>query len=181
MIPALADTPVAAARDLLGRRLTTRVNGEITSVLVTEVEAYGGGDDPASHAHRGRTARNAAMFAAAGTLYVYRSYGIHWCLNLVCGPVGVAGAVLLRSGVPVAGVEVMERRRGRSDRLTDGPGKFCQALAITGEHDGRTLGDGVVEIGTREMTGPIVAGPRVGISRAQERPWRLVLETPAPG
>lgn len=165
---------------LLGRRLVSFVGGFRCEVLLTEVEAYGGGDDPASHAHRGRTARNASMFGPPGTLYVYRSYGVHWCLNVVTGPEGEPSAILLRGGIPLAGESVMRRRRGRLDHLTDGPGKLAQACGVSGEHDGMSLlGGGEVEVvGTPVVEGSVVAGPRVGVSRAADRPWRFVVAAP---
>jgi DNA-3-methyladenine glycosylase len=170
---------VAAARGLLGQRLRSEIGGVVCEVLVTEVEAYGGADDPASHGFGGRTARNASMFRAAGTLYVYRSYGMHWCLNAVTGAVGEPAAVLLRGGRPVAGEEHMRRRRGRSDHLCDGPGKLAQALGVTGDQDGTSLLDGVVRlVGEPKAGRRIAAGPRVGISRAAERAWRFRLVEP---
>ena len=181
MIAGLEGSPLEAARSLLGRRLETTIEGAVTAVVITEVEAYGAGDDAASHAHRGRTGRNAAMFGPPGTLYVYRSYGIHWCLNIVCGPEGRAGAVLVRGGRPVAGVDSMVRRRGRTHPLTDGPGKLCQALGIGGQHDGRALDDGIVGVGEALARGRILAGPRIGVSQAQDLPWRLVLVEEATG
>lgn len=171
----LGGDPVSAARSLLGRSLISEIGGEATSVVLTEVEAYAGSDDPASHAYRGETRRNRSMFGPPGTLYVYRSYGIHWCMNITCGPEGVAQAVLLRSGQPLAGAAVMERRRGRSDHLTDGPGKLCQALGVTGEHDGVDVFAGPIAIGGAAVSGTITAGPRIGITNAEERPWRFVL------
>lgn len=175
----LSGDVVAAARALLGRRLRSEVGGVPCEVVLTEVEAYGGAEDPASHGSGGRTRRNASMFRAAGTLYVYRSYGIHWCLNAVTGPIGEPAAVLLRAGRPVLGEEVMERRRGRVDHLCDGPGKLAQALGVTGEHDGSSLLDGPVRLVGHPPAGiRIAAGPRVGISRAAERPWRFRLVEP---
>jgi DNA-3-methyladenine glycosylase len=176
----LAGPVQEAAVGLLGRRLVSHVDGVRCEVLLTEVEAYGGSDDPASHAYRGRTARNASMFGPPGTLYVYRSYGVHWCLNVVTGPEGEASAVLLRGGIPVAGEPEMRTRRRRIDHLTDGPGKMAQALAITGAHDGAwLLGEGEVEIlGTPEVAGTVVAGPRVGVSRAADRQWRFLIAAP---
>jgi DNA-3-methyladenine glycosylase len=166
-----------AARLLLGRRLRSEVGGAPTEVILTEVEAYGGAGDPASHAHRGPTARNAAMFGRAGTLYVYRSYGVHWCANVVTGPEGEGSAVLLRAGEPVAGNEVMAARRGRADHLADGPGKLAQALGIAGEHDGLDLlGEGPVWLGGGPPApGDVRATRRIGITRAVDRPWRFVL------
>jgi len=163
-----------AAPRLLGLRLVSDVDGERTAVTLVEVEAYGGADDPASHAHRGPTARNAAMYGPAGTLYVYRSYGIHWCANVVCRPAGTPSAVLLRGGVVVDGGDVVRRRRGRSDHLCDGPGRLAQALAITGDHNGTSVFDGPLRIEGAAAPGVVVATPRVGITRAVERPWRFI-------
>jgi len=165
----------AAARGLLGRTLRSRIDGLDCALTITEVEAYGGADDPASHGYRGRTRRNASMFGPAGTLYVYRSYGVHWCLNAVTGAEGIASAVLLRAGIPVAGAVHMEQRRGRRDHLVDGPGKLAQALGVTGAHDGSSLLTGPVRIDGHPVVGRIVAGGRVGISRAVERPLRFRL------
>jgi len=169
---------LALAPALLGWRLRTTFGDTPTEVTISEVEAYGGADDPASHAHRGRTARNAAMFGPAGLLYVYRSYGVHWCLNVVAGPEGTGNAVLVRGGVPTTGIGVMARRRGRDDHLCDGPGKLCQALGVTGEHDGTSLRDGPVRLlpAVPRPGGDTTSTPRIGISRAAQRPWRFVLE-----
>lgn len=157
---------------------------------IVEVEAYTA-DDPASHSWRGRTARNASMFGPAGTLYVYVSYGIHRCANVVTGPLGDGQAVLVRALVPIAGIDVMrERRPGRTDaQLAAGPGMLCQALAIDLLHDGvdvcdpsspvRLLDDGTRLDGT-DLDGTVEVGRRVGISRATERPWRWRWRT-APG
>ena len=163
------------ARALVGCRLKTTFDGYSTEVVLTEVEAYAGADDPASHAHRGRTPRNAAMFGPPGTLYVYRSYGIHWCMNVVVGEEGLPHAVLLRGGDPTIGRSLMIDRRARTDHLTDGPGKLCQALAVTGEHDGTSVVDGPVRLTADEVHGTITQTPRIGLSRAMDRPWRYVL------
>ena len=167
-----------AAPALLGWRLGSAVDGHVTEVKIEEVEAYGGADDPASHAYRGRTDRNASMFGEAGTLYVYRSYGVHWCANVVTRRQGDGRAVLLRGGVPTEGHSIMEARRGRADHLTDGPGKLCQALAINGDHDGTTLIDGPIRllppIGAVSST--VVATPRIGISKATDRLWRFKVQ-----
>jgi DNA-3-methyladenine glycosylase len=172
----LSTDVVEAAQQLLGCRLSTAFDGVRTGVVIIETEAYRGADDPASHAYRGRTARNAAMYEASGTLYVYRSFGVHWCANIVTGPVGEPAAVLIRGGVPVAGVERMQERRGRVDHLADGPGKLCAALGITGEHGGTSLEHGPVRL-TPRVAGASVeveATPRIGITRAADRLWRFV-------
>lgn len=149
---------------------------------VVEVEAYGGEDDPASHAARGRTPRNSTMFGRAGLLYVYRSYGVHWCANIVTGDEGTASAVLLRALEPVSGLAGMRRDRPRARRdtaLADGPGKLCAAMGITGDHDGVDLLDPRAPVrwrsdGRLPPSRPH-ATPRVGISKATERRWRFVL------
>lgn len=149
------------------------------AVRLTEVEAYGGATDPASHAFRGPTARSAVMFGPPGRLYVYFSYGMHWAMNVVCGPDGTASGVLLRAGEVVEGVDVARSRRGRaSDRdLARGPGRLAQALGVTAEHKGTTvLGGGplTLELDPQPATA-ISAGPRVGVSVEAERPWRFWL------
>lgn len=176
----LSGDVVDVAPRLLGWHLATEFDNQPTEIVIREVEAYGGGDDPASHAFRGRTARNDSMFREPGTLYVYRSYGVHWCANVVTGPKGEPSAVLLRGGPPHVGAGTMERRRGRSDHLTDGPGKVCAALGIAGEHDGTSLIDGPVRLirGVLPEATTIVSGPRVGITTAIDRPWRFVAREP---
>jgi len=165
-----------AARGLLGRRLRSDIGGEVCEVILTEVEAYAGADDPASHAYRGKTPRTRTMFGPPGHLYVYRSYGIHWCMNVVTGPEGQASAVLLRGGFPVAGEAVMAQRRGRADHLTDGPGKLCQALGVTGANDGAPLSEGPVRLHDADpITGVVIATSRVGVGKAADRLWRFVL------
>ena len=141
--------------------------------VVVEVEAYHH-EDPASHAYRGRTPRNAAMFGPPGHAYVYRSYGIHWCLNLVCGEEGVADAVLVRALEPTRGLDEMRARRGRDEPrlLCSGPGRLCQALGVTGEHDGLPLDRPPFELRAPGKPLEVRAAPRVGISRAAELPWR---------
>ncbi|MFQ5554326.1 MAG: DNA-3-methyladenine glycosylase [Acidimicrobiia bacterium] len=176
-VRALVDGEVTqVAQRLLGRRVRTEFDGDRVEIRITEVEAYAGALDPASHAYRGRTARNGSMFGPPGTLYVYRSYGLHWCMNVVVGDAGVAHAVLVRGGDPVIGKDTVERRRGRTDHLADGPGKLCQALAVTGEHDGTSVFDGPVRLldGASPQPGAVVATPRIGISKAQDRLWRFV-------
>jgi len=166
---------------ILGMTVVSRIGGVETSVELAEVEAYNGADDPASHAFRGPTARNRSMFAGPGTLYVYRSYGIHWCCNVVTGPRGRGSAVLLRGGVPKAGVEEMRRRRRRDDHLCDGPGKLCEALGISGEVDGLDLlGTGPVRLLPGAAPRPYRSSSRIGLSHATDRPWRFVADTDAP-
>jgi DNA-3-methyladenine glycosylase len=161
------------APSLLGATLR---HGEV-AVRLTEVEAYDGPTDPASHAHRGRTARNAIMFGPPGHLYVYFSYGMHWAANVICGPEGHAAGVLLRAGEVVDGIEVARTRRGRArDRdLARGPGRLCAALRLSAEQKGcYLLGDGPVRleppVSHPEM---IMSGPRVGVSLEADRPWRF--------
>ena len=154
---------------LLGAVLTV---GETSGVIV-EVERYQQ-DDPASHSFRGPTPRAAIMFGPPGRLYVYRSYGIHWCANVVCEPEGVGAAVLIRALAPEAGIELMRRRRGLvSDRLLcAGPGRLTVALGIDGSHNGAVIGAGEVRIMAGDEPVDVVVGPRIGISKAQDRPWR---------
>lgn len=168
------------AADLLGAVIVSTIDGEITEARIVETEAYLGYDDPASHGylHR-RNARNGALFGPPGTWYVYLSYGMHWCANLVCQEPGQASAVLLRALEPLAGLEVMRRRRGMlPDReLCSGPGKLCQALGITRELDGRKMHRGVVRVfGAEEQEGPsVLVTPRIGITKAADWPLRFVL------
>jgi DNA-3-methyladenine glycosylase len=140
-----------------------------------EVEAYDH-EDPAAHGYRGKTARNASMFGAAGHAYVYRSYGIHWCVNFVCEEPEVAAAVLIRALEPTCGLDTMRARRGLDDVrvLCAGPGRLCQALGITRVHDSLPLDEPPFELRAREDEPEILAVPRVGITEAAERPWRYV-------
>jgi DNA-3-methyladenine glycosylase len=159
------------APDLIGvTLLVDAVGGRIV-----EVEAYDQ-EDPASHGYRGRTARNEAMFGPPGHAYVYRSYGIHWCLNLVCGEEGVPEAALIRALEPTAGVDVQRRRRGVQEpkALCSGPGKLCQALAITRQHDGLPLDRAPFRLEPRREAPGIVTAPRIGITRATELSWRYL-------
>jgi DNA-3-methyladenine glycosylase len=161
------------APDLIGALLLVDgVGGRIV-----EVEAYDQ-EDPASHAFRGRTTRNASMFGPPGHAYVYRSYGIHWCLNLVCGDQGVPEAVLVRALEPTHGVAAMQHRRGVANphALCSGPGKLCQALGVTARHDGLALDRPPFQLEPRERAPRIATGPRIGITQATERSWRYGLE-----
>jgi DNA-3-methyladenine glycosylase len=143
---------------------------------IVEVEAYDH-EDPAAHGYGGRTPRNASMFGPPGHAYVYRSYGIHWCLNLVCEEEGVASAVLLRALEPTHGIEAMMERRGVDDErlLASGPGRLCQALAVTRDHDGLALDQPPFELLARTREPELAIGPRIGITKAAERPWRYAL------
>jgi DNA-3-methyladenine glycosylase len=166
---------VAAPR-ILGAHLVSEVGGRLVRARVTEVEAYRGFDDPASHAYRGRTARNGSMFERPGTLYVYRSYGVHWCGNVAAGPEGVGWGILFRAAEIIDGLGVARSRRGRDEGLANGPGKLTQALGIDHSHDGTFLLDerSPIRIEPGSTPAMVVATPRVGISKAKERPWRFV-------
>jgi DNA-3-methyladenine glycosylase len=162
----------AVAPELVGATLLVDgVGGRIV-----EVEAYDH-EDPAAHGFGGRTARNASMFGPPGHAYVYRSYGIHWCLNFVCEEEGVASAVLIRALEPTAGLAEMAARRGTDEPklLAAGPGRLCQALGITREHDGLPLDRPPFELHAGSEV-PVERGPRVGITKAAERPWRYAEE-----
>lgn len=184
----LGGDPVEVAPLLLGKLF---VHGRRGGRIV-EVEAYRGATDPASHAFRGPSARNATMFGRAGLLYVYFTYGMHWCANAVCGPEGAAGAVLLRALEPIWGMDEMRaaragrRRDGRppADRaLCRGPANLTCALGVGGEHDGADLvgdpgaggGPVLLDDGTRLHAGLLARGPRVGITRATDLDWRFWL------
>jgi DNA-3-methyladenine glycosylase len=160
------------APELIGATLS--VDG--VGGTIVEVEAYDQ-DDPASHGFGGPTARTASMFGPPGHAYVYRSYGIHWCLNLVCAPAGRAEAALVRALEPTLGLAAMRERRGLEAvrSLCSGPGKLCQALGITRGYDGLALDEPPFELVARESEPPLVVGPRVGITRAVEQPWRYGL------
>ena len=155
------------ARDLLGAEfLVDGVGG-----IIAETEAYHP-TDPASHSFRGRTERNASMFLGPGRVYVYRSYGIHWCVNFVCAD---ASAVLIRALEPTAGIEQMVERRGLANTrdLCSGPGKLAQALAITKAHDGLMVDAPPFRFRPADTPRPVVIGPRIGITKAADVPWRF--------
>ena len=143
---------------------------------IVEVEAYDQ-KDPASHGFRGPTPRNASMFGPPGHAYVYRSYGIHWCLNLVCGAEGIPEAALVRALEPTHGLERMRARRGLESPLLycAGPGRLCEALSVASAHDGLPLDESPFELLAGAGEVDVVAGPRIGITRAIEQPWRYVL------
>ncbi|WP_445160537.1 DNA-3-methyladenine glycosylase [Mycobacterium sp. Dal123C01] len=176
----LSVDPVEAAHRLLGATLTGR---GVTGIVV-EVEAYGGvpdgpWPDAAAHSYRGRSGRNGVMFGPPGRLYTYRSHGIHVCANVSCGPDGTAAAVLLRAAIIEDGADVAQARRGEAVRgiaLARGPGNLCSALGITMSDNGIDLfePDGAVRLTLNAVNGA-VAGPRVGVSQAADRPWRLWL------
>jgi DNA-3-methyladenine glycosylase len=169
------------ARELLGARIVSTLDGRRTEGLIVETEAYLGCDDPASHGYRNRRhAQNEALFGPPGTWYVYLSYGMHWCANLVCGPTGHASAVLLRALEPVTGLDTMrERRGGVADRqLCSGPGKLCQALGMTRDQDGAPMRrSGVVVVPHEGPDPPVaIATPRIGITKAVDWPLRFVID-----
>lgn len=179
------DRPVAAvARELLGAILETTVDGRVSAVVIVETEAYGGPEDPASHAatRRGVTARNRVMFGPPGHAYVYRSYGVHWCFNVVTGSDGKGAAVLLRGGLPLSGEDVMSDRRDGRRPLAAGPGRLAQALGIDLGH----YGHDVLQPPVRLLRGWTVDdervgnSPRIGISTAADRPLRFYVRG-APG
>ncbi|MDR7543260.1 MAG: DNA-3-methyladenine glycosylase [Armatimonadota bacterium] len=168
---------VVVARALIGHLLVHQTADGLTIGRIVEAEAYGGADDGASHARR-RTARSAIMFGPPGVAYVYLSYGVHWCLNVVTEEQGTPGAVLLRALEPVEGAALMRCRVPAAPpaRVASGPGRLTRAMAVWGIHNGADLtrpplyiADGAP--GRR----PLVVGPRIGVSRAADRPWRFGL------
>ena len=173
---------VTVARDLLGRVLCHDNGQGLTAGMIVETEAYLSRGDPACHAARGKTARNAAMFGPAGRAYIYFIYGNHFLFNVVTGPPGVGEAVLIRALEPVAGHELMYRRRGRLRQetgLTNGPGKLCQALGITGSLNRQPLQGYPLWIGCgfmRQEPFSIIHAPRIGISQGTDKLWRFYIE-----
>jgi DNA-3-methyladenine glycosylase len=172
------------APDLIGATLfVDGVGGRLV-----EVEAYHH-TDPAAHSYRGQTERNAIMFGPPGYLYVYRSYGIHWCMNFVCEAAGSASAVLIRAIEPTAGLPLMRRRRGLKDErlLCSGPGRLCEALGITRTQNGMALDQPPFALFARQGEVDVVAGPRIGLTKAADLPWRYgekgsrFLSKPFPG
>ncbi|WP_326751934.1 DNA-3-methyladenine glycosylase [Streptomyces hirsutus] len=177
----LARPAEKVAPGLLGAILTHEAPEGTVSITITETEAYSGSADPASHAYRGRTPRNAVMFGPAGRLYVYRSHGLHWCANIVTGADGIATAVLIRAGRVIEGQDLARTRRGskvESARLARGPGNFCRALGITAEHNGADLLAGAsvaLSEGEPVPAALIRVGPRVGVSKAHDWQHRFYL------
>jgi DNA-3-methyladenine glycosylase len=171
--------PVIVARDLLGRILFYRRPEGLLAGRIVETEAYTGEADPASHAFRGRTARNAVMFGAAGHAYVYFSYGMHYCLNVTADAPGTAGAVLLRAMEPLAGMEMMRRRGDRRPdvRLLSGPGKIGRGFGLSLKDNGRDFTRGPLGLagGTPVADREVATTRRIGISRAVDRPYRFSL------
>ncbi|WP_429133382.1 DNA-3-methyladenine glycosylase [Ensifer sp. 4252] len=168
MSPAFFDRhAVGVAEALIGTLL--EVDG--VGGMIVETEAYTM-DDPASHSHKGPTKRNASMFGAAGNVYVYRSYGLHWCLNFVCE---AGSAVLVRALEPTIGIETMRRRRSASSTflLCAGPGRLSQALAVTQELDGLSLFSAPFRLSAGYGAVEVCRGPRIGISKAVDLPWRF--------
>ncbi|MDE2773509.1 MAG: DNA-3-methyladenine glycosylase [Gemmatimonadota bacterium] len=175
--PGFFKRPVeVVARDLLGARLVSTVGSVLTAGVIVETEAYEGPHDPASHAaaRAGRTRRNAAMFGPPGRAYVYRIYGVHWCVNVVTGSEGDPQAVLLRALDPLAGHEAMIRRRRRETSLASGPGRLCQALAITGALYGHDLRRPPLEVrpGWRLPDARVGVSGRIGVRAAADWPRR---------
>jgi DNA-3-methyladenine glycosylase len=174
---------VEVAPSLLGAILRRRTDEGLVALRLTEVEAYAGADDPGSHAHRGPTARNQVMFGPPGHLYVYFTYGMHYCCNVVVGEPGTASAVLLRAGEVVEGIDVARRRRGAGSRsvpdrdLARGPARLCSALAIDVADNGVDLGGGDLTLHLSDPPDPeaVDCGPRVGLREAADRPWRFWL------
>lgn len=186
----LALPSMQLAPHLLGARVSSYIGGQLVVVRLTEVEAYDGSGDPGSHAYRGRTARNAGLFGPPGTAYVYFTYGMHHCANVVCGTEGTASAVLMRAGEVVTGLETVLARRGHpkgpETKLLSGPARLAQGLGLTlanntaGFRDG-TAGPPGPELGLENLSGaphPFLAGPRTGVAGAggtEEYPWRFWL------
>ena len=169
------------ARDLIGKTLLRRTEEGVAGGMIVETEAYVSAIDPSAHGFRGQTPRNRSMFGAPGYAYVYRSYGIHYCLNVVTESAGVAAAVLIRAIRPMVGVELMRLRRGERVRdrdLARGPGRLCQALALSVADDGADLRGHALWIGeTPRLEGalPVAATARIGITQAADWPWRFVV------
>jgi DNA-3-methyladenine glycosylase len=177
------------AKELLGKVLVTGTGDELAAGMIIEVEAYLGSDDPASHAYSGQTKRNTSMFRSGGIAYVYLSYGMHRCVNIVTGYEGIGESVLLRALWPLMSQELMAKRRGTFfpatakvlANLANGPGKLTQAMAITLDDNGRSWDQPnfkIIDLGYHPHKTEIRATPRVGITKGVELPWRYVIEAP---
>lgn len=153
--------------------LNATIRDSEVAIRIVEVEAYAGQRDPASHAYRGPGARNEVMFGPPGFAYVYLSYGVHWCLNVVCHPPGIGGGILLRAGEVVAGIDVARQRRGGRRDLASGPGRLGQALAVTIADRGCDLRTGRLRLEPAVDYVDVARGPRVGVSQAADRHWRF--------
>lgn len=176
MLDLLARDALEVAPWLLGQELVHETPEGITSGYIVEVEAYRS-DDPASHAYRGETLRNAAMFKEAGTIYVYFTYGMHYCMNFVTGNVGEGQGVLIRALQPVQGIGLMKRRRGIQEelQLTNGPAKLVQALGVTREYNLTHLNDAAIRLAPGFTPDKIVQTPRIGIRQGIDLPWRFIV------
>ena len=172
LFAALAGPAEEVAPLLLG----ATIRDDAVAVRIVEVEAYAGHRDPASHAFRGPGAKNAVMFGPPGHAYVYLSYGVHWCLNVVCHPEGVGGGILLRAGEVVAGVELARARRSGSDILARGPGRLGQALGVTAADSGVDLRSGRLQLSAPDAVATFSRGPRVGVSKAADWNWRFWIQ-----
>lgn len=172
-LPDLSDS-LASARNLLGWKLVYASSEGVTSGYIVETEAYDM-HDPASHAYGGVRPRNAVMYEAAGTVYVYFTYGMHYCMNIVTGKEGHGQGVLIRALQPLEGLELMKKRRGVVDerRLTNGPAKLAQAMGITRAQGGAKLGEGTLRLEQGIEVHEIVQTTRIGISKAVDQPWRF--------
>jgi DNA-3-methyladenine glycosylase len=176
----LARHALEVAPALLGAVLRHEAADGVVAVRLTEAEAYAGQEDPGSHAYRGPTRRNEVMFGRAGRLYVYFTYGMHYCCNVVCGTEGTASAVLLRAGEVVEGLDVARARRGGAPvrDLARGPARLCQALGIDLSHNGTDLREGALTLALPDEpadAAEISTGPRVGLRHAADVPWRFWL------
>ena len=173
-MPGLADVLTGEVLEVAPRLLNAVLRNGAVAVRITEVEAYDGPADPGSHAHNGRTNRNAVMFGPAGRLYVYFTYGMHHCCNVTAGPDGSPSAVLLRAGEVVDGLPTARDRRRSSDRdLARGPARLCQVLALDLSHNGTDLLSGRVTLTIGEPPATVRTGPRVGLRKAADRRWRF--------
>ena len=175
------DRPVLeVARDLLGKVFVRKLGGQLLAGKIVETEAYHETGDPSCHAHRGKTKRNEVMFGPPGHLYVYFTYGMHYCMNVVAEKEGTAAAVLVRALEPLEGLDIMQKNRGEKFRVKDycnGPAKLCQALGITTEQNGSSLLSGgiIIADGQTISDSDTAVATRIGISQGKEHPWRFYI------